>query len=293
MSKPSPLRATRSFTAPQLRDTQDAFDSVAADYDGIRGNNDLIQDMREEMWRWLDATFAPASRLIDLGCGTGLDAVRMARIGHSVTATDWSAEMVGRTRDRAIKNDVADRVQALAIGSQELQRLDGREMYDGAYSNLGPLNCVPDLGDVSQQCARLLRPGGALVFTVIGRLCPWEIAHYLKRRQWARATVRFKRGVVPVGMNKRTIWTRYYGPTEFYRAFEKHFRLDHYRGLCVLSPPPYLTWVRERHPVWYERLWRLDRRLSGWPLLRGMGDHFLIVMKKRQRHRHMRGLVGI
>jgi hypothetical protein len=43
--------------APQLRDTQQAFDSVAADYDGPRGNNPLIQDMRNEMWRCLDATF--------------------------------------------------------------------------------------------------------------------------------------------------------------------------------------------------------------------------------------------
>jgi ubiquinone/menaquinone biosynthesis C-methylase UbiE len=72
----------------QLRDTQQAFDSVAADYDGPRGNNALIQDMRAEMWRCLDSAFAPGSRLIDLGCGTGLDAVRMAQQGHHVTATD-------------------------------------------------------------------------------------------------------------------------------------------------------------------------------------------------------------
>src|SRR4051812_50080845 len=69
-----------------LRETQEAFDSVAADYDGQRGNNELIQDMRREMWRRLDATFAPRSRLIDIGCGTGLDAVRMAQQGHRVTA---------------------------------------------------------------------------------------------------------------------------------------------------------------------------------------------------------------
>jgi ubiquinone/menaquinone biosynthesis C-methylase UbiE len=74
----------------QLQETRDAFDSVAADYDGPRGNNALIQDMRSEMWRTLDATFAPGSRLVDLGCGTGLDAVRMARTGNYVTATDWS-----------------------------------------------------------------------------------------------------------------------------------------------------------------------------------------------------------
>ncbi len=63
----------------QLLETQGAFDSVAADYDGARGKNDLIQDMRTQMWQWLDSTIAPGSRLLDLGCGTGLDAVRRAQ----------------------------------------------------------------------------------------------------------------------------------------------------------------------------------------------------------------------
>jgi SAM-dependent methyltransferase len=266
---------------PQLRDTQDAFDSVAADYDGPRGNNASIRDMRSEMWHWLDATFAPGSRLIDIGCGTGLDAIRMAQLGHHVTATDWSLQMVQRTSDRAERELLTSRVQAIAVGGHELRRLDGAGTYNGAYSNLGPLNCVPDLVDVSGECARLLKPGGALVFTVIGRICPWEIAHYLRRRQWARVKVRYARNVVPVSMNKHTIWTRYYGPREFYRAFKRHFTLEHFRGLCVFAPPPYLTWIREKHPRSYDRLWRLDRRVSGWPLLRGIGDHFLMVMRKR------------
>jgi SAM-dependent methyltransferase len=266
---------------PQLRATQDAFDSVAADYDGPRGNNELIQDMRNEMWRWLDSTFAPGSRLIDIGCGTGLDAVRMARLGHQVTATDWSAQMAQRTSDRAASEQLTGRVRVLPVGAQELHRLDGPGVYDGAYSNLGPLNCVPDLREVARECARLLRPDGALVFTVIGRICPWEIAHYLRRRQWARAKVRFARSSVPVGMNKHTVWTRYYGPREFYRAFEDHFALAHYRGLCVFAPPPYLTWIREGHSRWYEWLWRMDRRVAGWPVLREVGDHFLMVLTRR------------
>jgi SAM-dependent methyltransferase len=265
----------------RLSETREAFDSVAADYDGSRGNNALIQDMRAEMWRWLDRVFMPGSRLLDLGCGTGLDAVRMAHRGHQVIATDWSSAMVARTAARAQQESVADRVRATAIGAHELERLEGAGTFDGAYSNLGPLNCVPDPADVSRACARLLRPGGALVFTVIGRLCPWEIAHYLRRRRWSRVKVRFARNVVPVGMNKHTVWTRYYWPREFYRAFERDFALAHYRGLCVFAPPPYLTSVRDRHPRAYEWLWRLDRRTAGWPVLRASGDHFLIVMRKR------------
>jgi SAM-dependent methyltransferase len=273
MSSPDP--------GTRLKETRAAFDSVAADYDGPRGNNLLIQDMRAEMWCWLDRVFAPASRLLDLGCGTGLDAVRMARRGHRVLATDWSTAMIARTAARAVEEGVADRVETTAVGAHELERLDSVGGFDGVYSNLGPLNCVPDLEVVSRACARLLKPGGALVFTVIGRICPWEIAHYLWRRRWSRAMVRFARQVVPVGMNRHTVWTHYYSPREFYQPFAREFALTHYRGLCVFAPPPYVTALRERHAHGYEWLWRIDRRTAGWPLLRSMGDHFLIVMRKR------------
>jgi SAM-dependent methyltransferase len=134
---------------------------------------------------------------------------------------------------------------------------------------------------VSAECARLLKPGGALVFTVIGRICPWEIGHYLRLGRWRRATVRFARKPVAVQMNNHTIWTRYYAPRELYAAFKPHFTLEHFRGLCVFAPPPYLTWLRHRHPRWHARLWDIDRRVASWPLVRGMGDHFLMVMKKR------------
>jgi SAM-dependent methyltransferase len=268
-------------TLGRLRETRTAFDSVAADYDGPRGNNDLIQDMRSEMWRWLDATFSPASRLIDLGCGTGLDAARMGKLGHHVTATDWAPLMVQRTRDRAEREGLTQRVETFEVGGHELHRLDAPGSYDGVYSNLGPLNCVPDLSAVSRECARLLKPSGKLVFTVIGRVCPWEMAHYLGRGRWRRAAVRFARNTVPVGMNKHTIWTRYYTPREFFRAFEDRFTLEHYRGMCVFAPPPYLTSVRDKYPRVHARLWRLDRLAAGWPLVRAAGDHFLIIMKRR------------
>jgi SAM-dependent methyltransferase len=265
----------------QLTDTREAFDSVAADYDGPRGNNALIQDMRHEMWHWLDGTFTPGSRLLDLGCGTGLDAVRMAQRGHYVVATDWSGEMIARTAERVRQHSLSCRVEARALGAHELERLEGDGTFDGAYSNLGPLNCVPDLTAVSRACARLLKPAGALVFTVIGRICPWEIVHYLRRRRWSRVRVRYARTVVPVSLNRHIVWTRYYTPREFYRAFEREFTLHHYRGLCVFAPPPYLTAMRERHPRGYDWLWRLDRHTADWPLLRSLGDHFLIVMKRR------------
>lgn len=264
-----------------LDDTRTAFDSVAANYDGPRGNNALIQDMRREMWRWLDASFPGESQLLDLGCGTGLDAVRMAERGHTVLATDWSPRMVERTRERAANARLGERVRAAAIGAHELAQIEGRSIFDGAYSNLGPLNCLPDLEPVSQECARLVKPGGRLVFSVIGRWCPWEMAYYASRADWPRIRVRFARGMTPVRMNGHTVWTRYWSPKEFHRRFARDFTLVHCRALCLFAPPPYMTWVKDGHPAWFERLWRWDRRAGSWPLLRNLGDHFLIVMARR------------
>ena len=263
----------------RLLETQKAFDSVAADYDGPRGNNELIQRMRLTLWDTVERLFPTGSRLVDLGCGTGLDAAEFGRRGYRVLATDWSSKMIERTRDRVESAGLTANVRAEHVGVQELAALEG--VFDGMYSNFGPLNCALDLPAVATQCARLVRPGGLLVFSVIGRICPWEVAHYLRRGRLRRATVRAARGATPVGMNRHTIWTRYYLPREFYRAFSHDFALDGYRALSLFMPPPYLVDRYRRRPGWYERLGRVDDAYGALPVLRDMGDHFLIVMRRR------------
>ncbi|CAP51943.1 class I SAM-dependent methyltransferase [Xanthomonas campestris pv. campestris] len=272
-------RRGRGVDASQLLETQRAFDSVAADYDGPRGNNALIQRMRTTLWDTVATELPVGSRLVDLGCGTGLDAGEFASRGYSVLATDWSPAMVARTRERAARQGLEERLTAAHVGIQQLERLEGE--FDGMYSNFGPLNCAPDLPAVAAECARLLRPDGCLVFSVIGRICPWEVGHYALRGRFKRAAVRAAQGATAVGMNGHTIWTWYHLPREFYRTFSQHFVLDRYQALSLFLPPPYLVDFYERHPRLSARLGQLDDRMGGWPLLRDMGDHFLIVMRKR------------
>ncbi len=268
-----------SLDEAQLLDTQRAFDSVAADYDGPRGNNELIQRMRMTLWDTVHSEVPVGARLLDLGCGTGIDALEFARRGFHVVASDWSPQMVERTQARVVAAGLQSHVTVAHLGVQQLEKIEGE--FDAIYSNFGPLNCAPDLGAVAAECGRLLRPGGSLVFSVMGRICPWELGHYALRGRFKRAGVRAARGATAVGMNRHTIWTCYYLPREFYRAFAEHFSLRSYRALSLFMPPPYLVDYYRRRPRWYERLGRLDDRLGAMPLLRDMGDHFLIVMRRR------------
>jgi 2-polyprenyl-3-methyl-5-hydroxy-6-metoxy-1,4-benzoquinol methylase len=263
-----------------LLETRRAFDGVADDYDGPTGNNELIQRMRERLWRAVEAVVPPGGRLLDLGCGTGLDASHFARGGYRVVAVDWSPAMVRRTQDRACASGRSDPISAHTLGIHELGQLSAGR-FDGIYSDLGPLNCLPDLTEVARACANLLQPGGWLVVSVIGRRCPWEQAYYLLRGDWRRAWLRESKDMVPVRLRGETVWTRYLTPTELAAAFAEQFDRVSYRALGLLVPPPHLVGLYQRLGPVGQLLGALDDRLGSLPLLRDGGDHFLMVLKKR------------
>lgn len=264
----------------QLIETARAFDSVAADYDGPLGNNALIQKMRARTMQVIEHLLPPGSDLIDLGCGTGIDAEYLARRGYGIVALDSSPAMVERANERLSRAGLRQIASAECIGIQDLARLDAAG-FEGAYSNFGAINCVPDLRTVSGELALKLKPHGRFIASVIGRYCPWEFMLYALRGDYARAKVRFARGSVPVPLNGQTVWSRYYSASEFYRAFASDFELN---GLCALGlflPPPFMIHLYERRPHTMKLLERVERSFASMPLLRNLGDHFLISLRKR------------
>ncbi len=265
----------------QLADTRRAFDEVAAGYDGPLGNNTLVQAVRARTLAAVTRSVAPGATLLDLGCGTGLDAVALGRRGYRVTAIDWSANMVRHTRERAERAGNKGMVAVHQVGIDELERLPAGT-FDGAYSNLGALNCVPDLGSAAASIAARLRPDGVLIASVIGRVCPWELAIFSRKRDWRRVAARWSKEPVAVPLSGGTVWTRYYSPAQFRSTFAAAgFRLTSLRTLGLLVPPPYALAFAGRHPRLLARLQAIEDRVAGWPGVRGWGDHFLVVMERR------------
>ncbi len=268
--------------APLTEETRSAFNGVAGDYDRSNSENLILSAMRRRTMALVAAQAGPGARVLDLGCGPGADADLLARRGCAVTAIDWSPAMAEETRRRIEAAGLTERVDVRTLGIQELDRLSP-SMFDLAYSNFGPLNCVPSLPAAAQLIAGRLRPGGVVVASVIGRICPWEIGLYLWRGNWGRLRVRFARQFVGVPLAGRTVWTRYYSPREFQQAFAAAgFRRVSLRALGLFLPPTYMHSFAERHTAWMGSLEWLDERCGRWPWLRAMGDHFLIVMRKRE-----------
>ena len=269
-----------ALSARALLETQHAFDSVAADYDRSNTENPILCAMRERVLAEVGRQVARGGRILDLGCGPGADDVALANAGYQVTGIDWSPNMVDEARARIAASGLSGRADVEHLGIHQLDCLPS-EVFDAAYSNFGPLNCVPDLSEAASGIAARLRPGGVLIASVIGRFCPWELAVYGLRGDWNRARVRFASGSVGVPLNGQTVWTRYYTPSAFARVFDASgFRQVSLRALGLFAPPPYLTGFAVRHSRVVAALHRIDDVVGKWPGLRMWGDHFLVVMRK-------------
>lgn len=234
--------------------------------------------MRKVVWREIIKRVPSNTQILDLGCGTGLDAVYLAGLGYRVCAIDASANMVGKTVERAARHGLSRQVVVRQMGFHEVSGLfDYR--FDLIYSNFGALNCVSNVHQFSEDCSRLLKPGGLLLVNVMGKYCPWEVGYFLIHGHPRRAFVRWSNHFRQVPLSQGKVWTKYYSPKQWYRSFKDHFELVSYRGMSLAVPPPYLESWSNRHPDLFGVLNRWDEKLSGMRFFRNMGDHFLMILK--------------
>jgi SAM-dependent methyltransferase len=269
------------------------FDAAAADYDATFTQRRLSRWLRETVWERLAASFRPGVSVLELGCGTGEDAVWLARRGVRVLATDAAPEMLAVAQRKAAAAGVADRIAFARLDLGEMG--DGRweigdgsisnfqspiSQYDGAFSNFGALNCLPDRRPVAEMLADRVRPAGRVVLVVMGPLCPWEVTWHLLHGEVGTAFRRLRPGVeAHVGMGA-TVRVWYPSPRRLRMEFAPHFHLVETVGIATLLPPPYLDHLVERWPRAFETLALLDRRLERMVPWTWLNDHYLAVFER-------------
>jgi SAM-dependent methyltransferase len=262
------------------------FDAAADRYDADEAGNRVLAHMRSRAFARLSSAFAPGARLVELGSGTGTEAARLAAHGCRVALVDVSPRLLERAsaKVRAARADGllgAHCTPARAVGA--LAAVYGSGTFDGAYSSFGALNCEPLLEPVAQGLATLLRPGGAVVLSVINRWCPAEVAWYAAHGHWREAVRRWGGPVhaaaYPGGPKDVPTW--YYARREIARAFANAFDVEHSEALPLLWPPPYLDSIVARFDGLFRVLAPVDRWVASWPLLRDLGDHVLLRLRRR------------
>jgi len=151
-------------------ETRSAWEANAAAWDermGDEGNDFANVLCWPAIQRLLDPQ--PGQRILDAACGNGLFSRRLADLGAEVVAFDFSAALIDRARARTSHSslitfhvlDATDETALLeAFGSSP-----SFGSFDSALCNMALFDIADD-APLFRALARLLKPGGAFVFSI-------------------------------------------------------------------------------------------------------------------------------
>lgn len=261
-----------------------AFDDAAVNYDHDFSNTITGSLQREAVWRYLNRqSFLKSPKsILEISCGTGIDACMFAAMGHSVVATDKSPAMIRETEKR-IRSANLPQVKYEVCPIETIGNRFEENSFDLVFSDFGGLNCISPaaMRSFSDDCRKLLKSGGRVILVMMGKYCAWEWIYFFLKLQPRRAFRRVTDKAVHVSITKgKTQATWYHTPGEIAKIFANGFIKVHSGPVGFFLPPSYLDPYFSRHRSFLLRLNKLEGRVTDSRLAGNLSDHFILEFLK-------------
>ncbi|MBI5561430.1 MAG: class I SAM-dependent methyltransferase [Deltaproteobacteria bacterium] len=117
----------------------------------------------------------PGETALDAGCGTGIYAIELARMGAHTAGFDNDPGMLMAARAKAARAGLA--INLLAADAAAMPFGDGS--FDVALS-VGALCFFEDMDEALLETKRVLRPGGRCVIGALNRWSAWALLRRIK-----------------------------------------------------------------------------------------------------------------
>lgn len=189
-----------------------------------RQQGDTFDQRRQDL---LVRHVRPGDSVLQVDCGPGVLAARLAELGARVVGTDLSNEALRRAKARGI--------QAYQVNLDRDPLPFEGESFDVVLSD-SQIEHRVDNERYLDECVRVLRPGGRLV------LCVPNTAHW-RVRWW------LLRGRFPILANTPTDWLhlRFFTLPDLRQMLARRgVRIEHVDGSASL-------WVPDLYPAWLQR----------------------------------------
>jgi len=103
--------------------------------------------------------------IIDVGCGGGILAESLAKLGANVTGIDMGAEPLNVAKLHALESNVKVDYQKITAEEKAEQH---PEHYD-VVTCMEMLEHVPDPASIIQACSKMVKPGGYVFFSTLNK----------------------------------------------------------------------------------------------------------------------------
>ena len=261
----------------QAETIAEAFSRTAEKYDAFAQDHPHLTRMRNKVYDHLGRYLPRGSSILELNAGTGTDAVQLARRGYRLHATDISPGMLDRLHDKVRDLNLQGRITWEERSFLSLDDVPGAP-FDAVFSNLGGLNCVPDLSPIIRQLPKVLRAGGLVTYVLMPRVCLWEWLEVF-RGNFRLAFRRLTQGGVRANLEGLHFDVYYFSPRQVIAWFGDEYDLLALEGLSVITPTAESKNFAKRFPRLYRALSWLDDKLSPhWPW-HGWGDFYILLLR--------------
>jgi len=245
------------------------FDSLAASYDTNFGLSPTGRLFRFRVAERVMAVSPPGARVLDIGCGTGEDAIWLAAQGYDVLGIDDSSKMIEVARSKASERRSSARFECRSAESLS----EGPARFEVVLSNFGALNCVP-LATWASIVPGLLSGSGRGFVALMGRR---PLPEGLRRGFGVSDRGR----IVDVRIGSSSVSVQYESIEAVKRALSPALTVSRAEALGCLVPGPGFEGFTRRHPILVGVLAMAESVVRGAPFFRGRGDHVLFEFEPR------------
>lgn len=256
------------------------FDKAAPEYDKDFTNSAIGTLQRQRVWRLLDQALVKSKELkiLELNCGTGEDAIRFTKEGHTVVATDISEEMLNVAESKNDSKSV--KFMKLDLNDFDQTRIDSD--FDLVFSNFGGLNCIDEesMIKLGNSLSNVLKPQGQFIAVIMPKVCLWESLYLLLKSQFSEIFRRSKE-YAEVNVSGKTVKTWYYNPKGFSYLIGRNFKAQKSRPIGLFIPPSYMEGFFVRNPRLLRFLNFLESIFANFSWQSRFSDHYYIQYKLR------------
>lgn len=257
----------------------DSFGAIATEYHESFLLNESARLARERIHCTFARHFGTTSGLVlDIGCGSGIDAQFLGRIGCRVYGIDRSSGMIEEAKRRLAlsKTDLASRVsfEAIEVTETTLDTVLSSASPNHVILSFGVINFVSDLDGLFGAIGRSLSRGGICIASTLSMDSWWEHV-----RRGGSERTGFQPRLIPIHQTPTETW--FWSSERVSAASRAHFDTIETYGIGLVHPPPYFDAYLRKFPLLQKALWNLDRRFESSRIATKFSDHVVVVLKRR------------